>query len=169
MPTQTYVPLATFTGSGTTHSFTNISQAYDHLLIVNYSRLSSAGPNNLYINVGNGSYDSGNNYTFKWYGANNTGGFNTGQNTTVNGMYVGAVDSSYYNISTSIIMNYRSTSIQKNYMARNGGYNSSNQSNGIWGGQWVTSNTAINQLQLTTGAASMDAGSTTTIYGLVAQ
>ena len=163
MPTATYVPLATFTGSGV-HSFTGIPQTYDHIVVVNYGKGTTAAEN-VYIQVGNGSYDSGSNYTFKWYGVNSGGTFNTGSNTAINGFYVGAIDNTAFNISTTIIKNYSSTSIQKNYIARNGGYNASNQANCIWAGQWTTAGTAITQLQLPNTFA---AGSTTTIYGLVA-
>jgi hypothetical protein len=164
MPTATYVPLATFTGSGT-HAFTSIPQTYTHLIVVNYGLLSSAGPDNLVLQVGNNSYDTGTNYTYKFFGANNSGAYGTGSNVSTTGMLVGAIDTSYFSVSTTVIMNYSSTSRQKNFIARNGGYNTSGQSNAIWGGQWKTTGTAINQLKFTNNFA---AGSATTIYGLVA-
>jgi hypothetical protein len=167
MPTSTYVPIATFTGSGT-HSFTGIDQSYNHLIVVNNGRISSGGPDNVSIQVGNGSYDTANNYTYKLFGISNVGtGVSSGANTSAPGMFVGAVDTTYYNVSTTIIHNYSSTAIQKNFIARNGGFNSSGQSNCIWGGQWITTGTAITQLKLTN--TNFDSGSTTTLYGLVAQ
>jgi hypothetical protein len=166
MPTSTYVPLATFSGSGV-HAFTNIPQTYDHLVIVNYGKLTTAGPDNLQYQVGNGSYDSGTNYTYKFYGANNSGTYGTGANvTTAASILCGAIDSSYFSVSTLTILNYKSTSMQKNFIARNAGYNTSGQSNAIWGGSWKTTGTAINQIQTVNSFAT---GSRTTIYGLVAQ
>lgn len=164
MPTATYVPLATFSGSGT-HSFTGIPQTYDHLIIVNYGKLASGGPDNLSFQVGNGSYDTGTNYYYKFYGMNNSGGYSTGANLSTTAILCGAIDTSYFSVSTTVLMNYKSTSIQKNYFTRNGGFNSSGQSNAMWGGGWKTAGTAINQIQFTNNFAS---GSRTTIYGLVA-
>ena len=164
MPTETYVPIATFSGSGT-HAFTSIDQNYDHLVVVNYGKLSTGGPDNLQMQVGNGSYDSAANYTYKFYGASNSGAYGTGANTGASSILCGAIDTSYFSVSTIVLFNYKKTSIQKNFIARNGGYNTSGQSNAIWGGQWVTSGTAINQLKFTNTFA---AGSRTTIYGLVA-
>jgi hypothetical protein len=162
MPTATYVPLATFTGSGA-HSFTGIPQTYKHLIVVNYGRLTTGGPDNTAIQVGNGSYDTANNYTYKLYGVSGTGTYGTGQNLTAPGMFIGAIDNTYYAVSTTVILNYASTSIQKNFVSRNGGFNSSGQSNCIWGGQWITAGTAITQLRINN---SFDSGSMTTIYGL---
>lgn len=165
MPTSTYVPLATFTGSGT-HAFTGIDQTYNHLIVVNYGRLSSAGVDNLFLQVGNGSYDTANNYTYQLFGTSNAGAYGGGSNLNISAMLVGAIDSDYFAVSTTIIMNYKSTSMQKNFICRNGGFNASGQSDAIWAGQWKATGTAINQLRFT---QSFAAGSTTTIYGLVAQ
>jgi hypothetical protein len=162
----TYVPLATFTGSGT-HAFTNIPQTYNHLIVVNYGKGTTAAEN-VTLQVGNNTYDSGTNYTFRWFGSNNVGGggYNTGQNTSLGQLFVGAIDNGGFAISTTIIMNYSSTTLQKNFIARNGGFNNSNQANCIWGGQWTNASSIINQIQFTNNFA---AGSTSTIYGLVNQ
>ena len=164
MPTATYVPLATFTGSGT-HAFTAIPQTYNHLVVVNHG-IGTTAAENLVIQVGNGSYDANNNYTYRFNGTSSSStGVGAGSNASCGGIFCGAIKNDYPNVSVTTILNYSSTSIQKNFITRNGGYSDSGQSNAIWVGQWITSGTAINQLKFTNTFA---AGSTTTIYGLVA-
>lgn len=162
----TYEPIATATatGSQTAILFTGISQAYTDLVIV--VQATESGADGMVMQVGNGSIDTGNNYSFTVLRSNDSAA-SSYRVANYNGAQIGVVNST---ISSMIVhlQNYSNTNTYKTMLTRcsnttwtnNNVYTSVN----LW-----RSTSAINQIQFTNGSnANHGAGSTFTIYGIKA-
>ncbi len=148
----------TLLGSNTqTVTFSSIPQTYTDLVIVIEGAATSSADFNL--RVGNGSADSGNNYSrIPVYGSS------SGVSMAVLGNISGFIFSMYSARSMAIInlMNYANTNVNKTALIRNNNgieivYASSN----LW-----RSTVAIDYLQFTTGTHSFIAGTVFSIYGI---
>lgn len=158
---QTYEPIATNTlGSNTnTVTFSSISQSYtDLILVFNGANTSNA---DFRIQVGNGSVDTGTNYS-RTFMFGYSGGTISGRDSNNNFWTA----SSYTNRGNAIIqiMNYSNTSTYKTALIRNDistdiAYASAN----LW-----RSTSAINTITLSQPTYNFVAGSTFTIYGIKA-
>jgi hypothetical protein len=158
---QTYEPLATTTlGSNTnTVTFSSISQSYTDLIIVfNGSNTSNA---DFRIQVGNGSIDTGTNYS-RTVMFGYSGGVVAARDTN----NIAWISSSYTNRTNAIIqiMNYSNTTTNKTAIIRNDistdiTYSSVN----LW-----RSTSAINIITLSQPTHNFTAGSTFTLYGIAA-
>jgi hypothetical protein len=164
----TYEPIATTTASGSASSitFTGISSAYTDLILIANGQVASAA--NMYLQFGNGSIDTGSNYS----------------DTRLIGEGVGSPSSSRASGATYIrldgyafwrttysatniiqIQNYANTTTYKTALVKSG--------NGLGGADIVVglwrSTSAINQIRFgTIGGANISAGSTFTLYGIKA-
>ena len=153
----TYTPIATQTlGSSGTVTFSSIPSTYtDLVLIVNGTFASS--DDGFYIQLGNGSIDTGTNYSTTYiYGTGSSAASGRESNTT--GMQLGRAGTSN---STSIIsiQNYSNTTTYKTGLGR--GNNPSSlviTPVGLW-----RSTSAVNILKVN---ATFNAGSTFTLYGI---
>lgn len=157
----TYTPLATTTlGSNTnTVSFTSISQSYTDLIFVFNGANTSAA--DFRIQVGNGSVDTGTNYS-RTFMFGYSGGTLSSRDTNNNFW----IASSYTNRGNAIIqiMNYSNTTTYKSALIRNDistdiTYTSTN----LW-----RSTAAINTITLSQPTHNFLAGSTFTLYGIAA-
>jgi hypothetical protein len=162
----TYESIATTTlSSDTTITFTGISQSYtDLVLILQGNRITTS---NTYIQMGNGSIDTGSNYSltyFRGYGGGSIG-YGTASNLS-NGIFIDAgTDNSQ--ISTQIIhfMNYANTNTNKTIVYR---FNQTSTEVGGGVGMW-RSTSAINQIKVwTAGNGTLSTGYTATLYGIKA-
>lgn len=158
---QTYEPIATTTlGSNTnTVTFSSISQSYTDLILV-FTGSNTANAD-FRIQVGNGSVDTGTNYS-RTLIFGYSGGVANGRDTNNNYW----VTSSYTNRGNAVvqIMNYSNTTTFKTAIIRNDissdiTYASSN----VW-----RSTSAINAITLSQPTHNFTAGSTFTIYGIKA-
>ena len=153
----TYVPIQTQTlGSSGTVTFSSIPSTYtDLVLIVNGTFASS--DDGFYIQLGNGSIDTGTNYSTTYlYGTGSSAASGRESNTT--GMQLGRAGTSN---STSIIsiQNYSNTTTYKTGLGR--GNNPSSlviTSVGLW-----RSTSAVNILKVNT---TFNTGSTFSLYGI---
>lgn len=160
----TYEPIATVTmnGSSSTTTFTNISQAYTDLrLVCSFVGVASC---NYSTRVGNGSIDSGNNYSnTRLYGTGSsaTSDRNSNVDFFTSNITVGA------NGSNAIIdiMNYSNTTTYKTSLQR---FNDAGAIVFAVVGMWRNTS-AINQLQVySTNSVNFASGSTFTLYGIKA-
>jgi hypothetical protein len=159
----TYTPIATTTlGSNqATVEFTGISGSYtDLLIVVNSYSTTAAG---IYAQVGNGSYDTGTNYSYTYLIGNGTAA-SSGRASTQASIYLADQSSTAGNRQTTILQfnNYSNTTTNKTVLSRG---SSSSQSAGAVIGLW-RSTAAINRIRLLNG--NFAATSTFTLYGIAA-
>jgi hypothetical protein len=152
----TYEPIATTTlsSAGSNTTFSSISGSYTDLVLV---IAGSANPGqNIAIQVGNGSADTGANYSAEYLAGDGTNAV-TGRFSNQTSALVGAI---YSGQSTQIIniMNYSNTTTYKMFISKSGG------AVGIYNALW-RSTAAINIIKITN---SLDAGTVLTLYGIKA-
>jgi hypothetical protein len=156
---QTYEKIATNTLSSNTQTvdFTSIPQTYTDLVIVVEGRATSSA--DFVMRVGNGSVDSGTNYS-RVAGF----GYSSGVSVATLGDLSGFIFSIYAARSMAIInlMNYTNTNVNKTALIRNNnGIEIVYASGNLW-----RSTVAIDTLRFTTGTHSFSAGTVFSIYGI---
>jgi hypothetical protein len=171
----TYEPIATTTLSSATSavSFTSIPSTYTDLAITIYAKGSTSS--HLYARWGNGSYDSGTNYSNTGlYTRTTSNDYGVERNT--NDTYARltpftyGVPSATSTFGTTLVhlQNYSNTNIFKSAISRGASVGS-----GSYAGaevavfQW-RSTSAINQIQFSLASGNLDTGTTITIYGIKA-
>jgi hypothetical protein len=165
---KTYTPIATntLTTSAATVDFSSISGAYTDLVLVVSNLQTTSNAGNLYCRVGNGSADSGTNYSYtiiKGNGTTATSARQTGSNVFLIGGYDVGTSNTTPSMSITNIMNYSSTTTYKTALTRfSGAYSASGETNTMV--QLWRSTSAINYVQVYTNAGSLAAGSTFTLY-----
>ncbi len=155
----TYEKIATNTlGSNTqTVNFTSIPSTYTDLVIVVEGTATSSA--DFTMRVGNGSPDSGSNYSRVLFF-----GYSGGIVDDIAGNINGFIFSIYSARSMAIInlMNYANTNVNKTALIRNNnGIEVTYASGNLW-----RSTVAIDYLQFTTGTHSFSAGTVFSIYGI---
>ena len=164
----TYEPIQTLTANGSSASltFTSIPQTYtDLIMIINATQ--SAGPNQGVFRVGNGSVDTGSNYSDTYMYGNGSSA-NSGRNTNNTLMladYLAAPGTSGdWNISIHHFMNYSNTTTYKTVLHRAGkATNGTDAIVSLW-----RSTAAINTIQFYVTGGVLSSGSTATLYGIFA-
>lgn len=167
----TYTPLATQTlgSAASTVTFSSISSAYTDLRVVINGGVGTADANT-FLKVGNGSIDSGSNYSDTFYESRGTG-TGSGRHTNAVQMYLDYYGSISTTNSTLLIdlLNYANTTTYKTVLSRYGSTTSSSYSGtGALVGLW-RSTSAINTIQFSLGGgANFNSGCSFTIYGIKA-
>jgi hypothetical protein len=167
----TYTPIATSTlGSAAADiTFTGISSSYTDLLIIVAARASASYPEVAgFIRVGNGSIDSGSNYSStRLLGTGSAASSARTTNVTrVPWDSIPAATSAAGTFCTTIIhlQNYSNTTTNKTMLIRSNEPNNYTEATvGLW-----RSTSAINQVQIYADAGNLAAGSIVTLYGLAA-
>lgn len=167
MPTSTYVALATQTLGTAVSSvtFSSIPQGYTDLVLV--SQLTGSAANNqINIQVGNGSVDTGSNYSFtQMYGTGSATA--SARSTSQTSILLGYTDAATTSINSNLIasiQNYSNTTTNKTILSRG---NSPARATAAIVGLW-RSTSAINIITVSTGSSTFAVGSTFTIYGIAA-
>ena len=170
----TYEPIATTTLNTTTASvtFSSISGSYTDLIIAGQIK----GSQNTFANlqVGNGSIDTGNNYSVTTLASRYNSGTTeiaTERYSSVSAIYVtGSTWYSSVNFGTFKInlQNYSNTTTYKTVLTamdsfEDANYCGANRNVGLW-----RSTSAINILTISAGAGNLASGSTFTLYGIKA-
>jgi hypothetical protein len=164
MPTNTYVPIATYTipSAAASYTFSSISGSYTDLVLVSNVKVSSVGEA---VQIRFNS-DSGNNYSFTQLSGNGTNaGSSRSNNLSI--IYI-SNDGSATNYGTAItqIMNYSNTTTYKTTLGR-----FSEASATSWADVGLWRNTAaITSLTLNVSGTSktLSEGSTFSLYGILA-
>lgn len=172
MATNTMIALDKITVSGTSTAsvtFSSISQAYtDLVLVVSGSLYGGANRTSFVVQVGNGSIDTGTNYSSTWVAGNGT--------TAVSSRYSNGTNFLTGHISEAVgtttvnFMNYSNTSTYKTFIARG---NSMGQVGsfdvGGFGSLW-RSYSAINTIKIYPNDGSFyNSGTTFSLYGIAAE
>jgi hypothetical protein len=167
LSTSSYESIQTQTvGSGGASSitFSSIPSTYKHLQI--RATMMCSAVNNMYLQVGNGSIDTGGNYAWHQLFGNGAAPFGNGNGSASFG-YIGYnYDTGYPNPSIIDIVDYANTSKLKTWKSFAG--TSPNGGNGyiqIWGGLW-TSTSAINTVKITPGGGSFSQYASFALYGI---
>lgn len=165
MPTPTEIPIATTTlgSAASSVSFSSISGSYTDLVIIaNFAVTTST---NAYFQLGNGSLDTGNNYSqtnLKGDGTSATSGRRTNNGSI---LLFNADNLTANEWTTNIInmQNYANTTTYKSSVLRsNSAANSTYATVGLW-----RSTSAINIITFTS-SGNFATGSTFTLYGIAA-
>jgi len=163
----TYEAIATQTlgSAAATVTFSSIPGTYtDLVLVINLG--TTANGNDLYVNIGNGSVDTGSNYSYTVVAGNGSSALSARQSsqTKLNLNYATNTSSA---ISGNLIlnfMNYSNTTTNKTILTR---ANNSNYGVDAFAGLW-RSTSAINIMTLTAGTSTFLSGSTFSLYGIAA-
>ena len=163
--TTTYEMITTTTlGSATgTVNFTSISGAYTDLILVFNG--SEAGGSTPELRVGNGSIDTGANYSWTYMGGNGSSAVagSTGNADSINPAFSPTTNSRYIVIYQ--FMNYSNTTTNKTILIRaNDTTGRTVAEIGLW-----RNNAAINQIRIYDPYNNINSGSTFTLYGIKAE
>ena len=166
----TMTPIATYTVTGsnllgtTGVTFTSIPSTYTDLIIVQQTKTTAAAIGR--INFGNGSIDTGTNYSVTYLGGNGTSA-SSGRNANIDGIYTRlAHNTTDWGDYTTHIQNYSNTTTYKTCLNRfnNVTYGATEAIVGLW-----RSTSAINTVRcLLDRAEYFVVGSTFTLYGIKA-
>ena len=164
----TYTPLATNTLSSATASvtFSSISGAYTDLVLVITPTIPT-GAYDILMRVGNGTVDSGTNYSVTRVSGTGSAA-NSTRSTSASGMfctYYGSPTSTNPSITTINLMNYANTTTYKTMLVRSNNASAGTEAIvGLW-----RSTAAINIITISLDAATnFSSGSTFTLYGIAA-
>lgn len=159
----TYEPVATTTlgSSASSYTFTSIPLTYTDLVLVINGGL--VGNGQFRIQVGNGSIDTGSNYSgTQIYGyASTVGG---GQEVNATNPYLG-VASTTNSTRTVQFMNYSNTTTFKSWLLKSGDMGNSQYDTQV--NLW-RSTSAINQIRITGLSNNIASGTSLTLYGIKA-
>ena len=159
MATNTYVALDTQTlgSAAASVTFSSISQTYTDLVLV----ISGYSINDVdwRFRIGNGSIDSGSNYSGTYLFGNGSSA-SSYRESNVTGIGTGGA---YNSTGTSIIQiqNYSNTNTNKTILARTNSNNYTQARVGLW-----RSTSAVNIIQISPDSGNFASGSTFTLYGI---
>ena len=164
----TYEPIATNTVSGTgtaSVTFSSIPSTYTDLILICNTGIIS-GTDNLGIRVGNGSVDTGSNYSITYLTGNGTSASSArlSSQTILEITYVGGMDSTLNSNQIVQFNDYSNTTTNKTLVTRNNRASLGvDAAVGLW-----RSTSAINIITCTVkgGTSNWLSGSTFTLYGI---
>jgi hypothetical protein len=169
----TYTPIATSTVSGTSTfqvTFSSVSTTYTDIVLIVSARSDFASVSDqLLFRVGNGTLDTGNNYSrTELYGDGASALSTRASNDSWirAGFAIPGASTASGTFSTNImnLMNYSNTSINKTFLLKGGAVSG-------WTTAYVNlwrNTAAINTIQIFCGNGNFVAGSTMTLYGIKA-
>jgi hypothetical protein len=163
----TYSTIATTTlgSAANAYTFTSIPTTYTDLVIVLNGQFTSGGNQYTQIQVGNGSVDTGTNYSNTVLAGTGTSAV-SGRDTGNNFAYATTLASTSGSTGVGLFnfMNYSNTSTFKTILSRGSDANGwAIASAGLW-----RSTSAINTIKIFVGSGTFVAGSTFTLYGITA-
>jgi hypothetical protein len=165
--TCTYIPIQTQTlvSNAASVTFSSIPQTYTDLILVYQVANVSGNAHYVYAQVGNGTVDSGNNYSETYIYGSGTAA-SSFRHSSANHARLSLQDTATWSIGIAHFMNYSNTtsSMYKTILTNGGGTTSGNSlSVNLW-----QSSSAINVITLTDElAANFNAGSTFTLFGIL--
>ena len=156
----TYTPIATSTlgSTATDYTFTSIPSTYTDLVLVVAGQAASTGSSSL--RVGNGSLDTGSNYSYTLLKGNGS----TATSSRASSITLGYVGEIYNSQTVTIvnIMNYSNTTTNKTFFSRS---NNAGNATSAWVALW-RSTAAIDRVQFLSGDT-MQVGTVLTLYGIL--
>lgn len=168
MPTNTYVALDKVTVGTATPAitFTNIPQGYTDLVLVLSGTKTGASGEGIALRVGNGSLDTGSNYsdTILWGNGSSAGSDRTTSATRSRITYYASWISTAISVDTIHFQNYSNTTTYKTILSR---ANTANQGVDATVSLW-RSTSAINTISVYPFADNFAVGTTASLYGIAA-
>ena len=167
----TYEPIATTTlgSAAATVTFSSISGSYTDLRVVINGGVSIADANT-FVKIGNGTVDSGSNYSGTFVEGRAGTSANSGRFTSASSMqldYYGSMSTTNSTLTVDF-MNYANTTTYKNTLVRYGNTTSASYSGvGALVGLW-RSTSAINIMTFSLGSGNFNTGTTFSLYGISA-
>ena len=162
----TYTPIATTTlGSNTAYyDFTSIPSTYTDLILI--SSAATVAGSDITFQVGNGSVDTGNNYSVTWlYGTGSAAGSARSSNIAFGyfDYYAGADSTLGNNVATVHFMNYANVNVWKTVLSRSANANSGVDAVvNLW-----RSGAAINIIRVKGATSNLKTGTTLSLYGIL--
>lgn len=161
----TYTPIQsyTITSAQSSYTFTSIPSTYTDLVLVGNFGV-TVGGNSLRIQVGNGSIDTGANYSYTFMYGNGSSALSSrysGDTSLYSGYASTANIQNQWNMS---FQNYSNTTTKKTILER---FNDASTATTAVVGLW-NSTSAINQIRVLTLGDNLSVGSTFTLYGIQA-
>lgn len=160
----TYEPIATTTLSSATNQvdFTGISGSYTDLILI-LEGLASGGTNYPYFRVGNGSIDTGTNYS-RTYILGDGSSASSGRDTNTSTLTLAEFLTTSRSMITIQFQNYSNTTTYKTMIVRTSGAANKVEANvALW-----RSTSAINQIRLAVSSNNFASGTSVTLYGIKA-
>lgn len=160
----TYTPIATTTlgTAASSYTFSSISGSYTDLILI-FNGYGSSGTTNINMQVGNGSVDTATNYSYTaLYGTGAVAG--SSRASTTSSMILGYLQTTDGANVITQIQNYSNTTTYKTLIAR---ANTTSYEIDLTAGLW-RSTSAINTIKLNISSGNFVAGSTFTLYGILA-
>lgn len=152
-------------GGSATITFSSIPSTYTHLQIRGIAR-DSAGNNNGYIRVGNGSVDTGANYSYHYLVGNGSAASSgSGINATSSLIMQFNNGSNMFGSVLIDILDYKNTNKYKTFRSLNGFDQNGSGSIFLWSGSW-RSTSAIDTITLTEAGTGFAQYSTLALYGV---
>jgi hypothetical protein len=165
----TYTPISSYTlpSNAAYYDFTSIPGTYTDLVLI--SRAASAtASTDVTFNVGNGTVDTGANYSITWLSGTGSAANSTRASGTSIGYfdnYAGTSTTLGYNVATVHFMNYSNTTTYKTVLSRssNAVQNGTDALVNLW-----RSTSAINVIRVKGQTSNLLAGTNLTLYGIKA-
>jgi hypothetical protein len=162
----TYTPIATqtLTSAQSSVTFSSISGSYTDLIIcTNAGSVTTNAA--IKLQVGNGSIDTGSNYSVTYLLGNGVGAPGSGRLTNQSGTFGSRLESTLIANGFFYLQNYSNTTTYKTVLSRG---NAANEMTVAYVGLWRATS-AINIITMTSeNASNFIAGSTFTLYGIAA-
>jgi len=161
----TYTPIATTTlgSTATSYTFTSIPSTYTDIVLVGNFGV-TVGGNSLRVQVGNGSIDTGANYSYTFMYGNGSSALSSrySPDTSIYSGYASTANlQNQWNMS---FQNYSNTTTKKTVLER---FNDASTATTAVVGLW-NNTSAINQIRVLTLGDPFSIGSTFTLYGIQA-
>ena len=159
---QTYDAIASYTfgSAASSYTFSSIAASWTDLILVQSTKFTS-GTQNTLMQVGNGSADTGSNYSQTYISGNGTSA-SSGRTTSLTGIYAGNSTDTSFTSTIWHLQNYANASVYKTILHRTNDAGIQALADvGLW-----RSTSAINTITLTATGSSFVAGSTLSLYGV---
>ena len=160
----TYEPIATTTVSGSSVSditFTGISSSFTDIIIVCSLKVVTSATNT-WIRVGNGTIDTGSNYSWTRLLGDGSSAISSRGSNVNDGVIIGDAYTTNFTADLIHIQNYANTTTYKTILTRNNfAANLTQAAVGLW-----RSTSAINQIRIYGSSRNLDIGSSVTLYGI---
>jgi hypothetical protein len=164
--TSTYETISsqTLTSAASSVTFSSIPSTYTDLILIIQAK--SASGNNAYVRFGNGTIDTGSNYSYTGVAGYSSSAYSdryTNQ-TRIQLTYFTTIVNNFNYISTTHIQNYANTTTNKTILVRQ---NQTAEGVGATVGLW-RSTAAINTIDINRSNVDFEPGSTFALYGITA-
>jgi hypothetical protein len=160
--TYSTIATTTFGSNATEYTFSSIPTTYTDLILISNWKFTTSTPQ-YGIQVGNGSVDTGNNYSLTWLGNTSTATSSREANVSRISFYQFYGGSTNGQVAIAQFQNYSNTTTNKTILYRLSDIDEMGHGVGLWRGT-----SAINTIKVFSPNGTIAAGATFTLYGIAA-